>query len=291
MTDSHADNQGSAQLINYQDWVGREEKRTDRLDLRIAQLMAATFDMDPQSFVLGTELPTLWHWAFFVPDTPTSQLGNDGHPRRGGFLPPVTLPNRMWAGGRVVFHKPLRVGEDVRKTSRILRCETKQGRSGPLVFVTVKHRIENSAGEAIVEEQDLVYRHPAPKGASPKPHPAPSHADVRVNTTTSAALLFRYSALTFNTHRIHYDHLFVTQQEGYPGLIVHGPLLATMLANVAAKACPGKALTSFEYRALEPLFVGQAFELCAAREDNRTVEVWTQREKRVTMRATTTFAE
>lgn len=284
---------GSA--LDYQMWVGREETTSDTIDLRIARLMAATFDLDPQAFELGSTLEPLWHWAYFVPQARTCELGNDGHPKRGGFLPPVQLPNRMWAGGRVSFVKPLRVGEQARKVSRIIRCEQKQGRSGPLVFVTVQHSIEGQEGLCVREEQDLVYRNPSAAGVSKiKPNSPLQKADFSVAADANSVRLFRYSALTFNSHRIHYDHPFVTQTEGYPALVVQGALLATMLVAAFHQHHPDKRIADFSYRAVAPLFAGEAFELCGSwRKDgdndskgsNVVVDLWVQSSGRETMRA------
>lgn len=168
----------------------------------------------------GDALPPLWHWVYFTPTARASEIGPDGHPRRGGFLPPVELPNRMWAGGRVSFVQPLQVGEAVSRVSRILRCERKSGRTGDLIFVTVEHTLSGSKGVAVVEEQDIVYRNAAPAGGKPAGEAVPPQADFRRRIAIDPVLLFRYSALTFNGHRIHYDHPYATKVEGYPGLIV-----------------------------------------------------------------------
>jgi hydroxyacyl-ACP dehydratase HTD2-like protein with hotdog domain len=194
-------------------------------------------------------------------------IGPDGHPRRGGFLPPVhDLPRRMWAGGRVAFHAPLREGDAVRRTSTILSVQDKTGGSGRLVFVTVRHVVEGPAGIAVEEEQDIVYR--GAEGAAVKPgSPAPDwHGARRRELVPDPVMLFRYSALTGNGHRIHYDHPYVTQVEGYPGLVVHGPLQATLMAHLAAEAAPGRRLARFAFRGRRPCFAGRRLTVLARPE-------------------------
>jgi len=233
--------------MTYQDYVGRTETRTDTVAPRIIQGLAATLNVETPDL-----LPPLWHWTLFQDWVPPERLGPDGHPRRGGFLPPVhDLPRRMWAGGRVQFLAPLRPGDTVRRTSTILAVNEKQGGSGRLVFVTVGHVIEGPGGVAVDERQDIVYR--SAEGAAAKPAepalPAPPGA-LRAEVHPDSVLLFRYSALTGNGHRIHYDLDYVRDAEGYPGLIVHGPLQATLLAGLLA----GRPVTTFSYRGLRPAF-------------------------------------
>lgn len=251
--------------------------------------MAATLDLDPAAIALGYPLPPLWHWAYFTPDARQSELGPDGHPKRGGFLPPVELPNRMWAGGRFAFLRPLQVGETARRVSRILRCEAKASRHGPLVFVTVRHAIASANGPALDEEHDIVYRQPAPRGTPPAGETAPADADFRRPIQPDPVLLFRYSALTFNGHRIHYDHPYVTQVEGYPGLVVHGPLTATLLLEAFRAAHPDKIIECFDYRAVGPLFDTAAFDVCGRVTGPTSAELWTDCAGRLTMRASLTF--
>ena len=270
-------------------WIGREEQRTDRLDARIAQALAATLDQDASPLGTGAELPPLWHWVYFTPNARASEIGPDGHPRRGGFLPAVELPNRMWAGGRLSFLQPLRIGEDVRRVSRILRCERKSGRAGDLIFVTVEHRISNDRGVAIVEEHDIVYRNAAPRGGPLAGEAVSASADFRRTVRPDPVLLFRYSALTFNGHRIHYDQPYVTQVEGYPGLIVHGPLTATLLLEAFRAAHPHQRVTRFAFRAVGPLFDTHDFDVCGRITGPGAAELWTDCGGRLTMKAELDF--
>jgi 3-methylfumaryl-CoA hydratase len=270
-------------------WIGREELRADRIDPRIAQALAATLDIDPETMKTGAGLPPLWHWVYFTPNARRSEIGPDGHPRRGGFLPPVTLPNRMWAGGRFKFLQPLVVGESVTRLSRIKRCEQKSGRSGDLVFVTVEHTISGERGVALIEEHDIVYRQPAPKGGPLAGGKAEAQAEFRSHVHPDPVLLFRYSALTFNGHRIHYDHPYTTQEEGYPGLIVHGPLIATLLLEAFRAAHPDKRVMRFDFRAVGPLFDTTNFDVCGRLTGPGTAELWTDCEGRLTMKADVAF--
>lgn len=254
-------------------WIGREENDEDTLDARHAGLMAATVDRAGGPPATGEALPPLWHWLYFLQGLPPGRLGRDGHPARGGFLPPVPLSNRLWAGGRVQFEAPLAVGEAARKRSTVQAIEHKRGRSGDLVFVTVCHELWRADGtRALREEQDLVYREPPPPGASP-PAPQPVHAaEHRRRWQPDATELFRYSALTFNGHRIHYDADYCRAVEGYAGLVVHGPLIATRLANLAQELL-GRPLRHFAYRGLRPTIVGQPVHL-HARAEGEGLRLW-----------------
>ncbi|MEO1276887.1 MAG: MaoC family dehydratase N-terminal domain-containing protein, partial [Pseudomonadota bacterium] len=229
-------------------WIGRSEVAEDTLDPGKLRLMEATLDRPP-ALAEGDALPPLWHWLFFNSPVATQGLGPDGHAARGGFLPPVALPRRMWAGGRLKFDAPLRIGAPARRISTIEAVAEKTGRAGPLVFVTVRHEIE--AGGHLTEWHDIVYRGPA--DGAPKREPAPNGTPV-TRITPSLPLLFRYSALTFNTHRIHYDADYCRDVEGYPGPIVHGPLIATYLAGLAMSQL-ARPLERFNFRAKQPLFV------------------------------------
>ncbi|HZY03098.1 MAG TPA: MaoC family dehydratase N-terminal domain-containing protein, partial [Anaeromyxobacteraceae bacterium] len=207
-------------------WVGREERRVDLVSPSHLAAWNATLDRDDPFPGDGDPAPPGFHWALFPPLTRQSELGPDGHPRRGGFLPPVPLPRRMWAGSRLRFHRPLRVGERVEQRSVVAKVEEKTGRAGPLVFVTVRHLVAGSTGTALEEEQDLVYR--GIRGPLPAPPVEPARPGAwRRRVVPDDVLLFRYSALTFNGHRIHYDRRYATAAEGYDGLVVHGPLIAT----------------------------------------------------------------
>src|SRR5689334_15425119 len=204
-----------------------------------AVALGATLDYDAP-LLPGDALALLWHWIFFRPTVAQAQIGEDGHPRKGGFLPDLGLPRRMWAGGRLRFHAPVTVGSAITRESSILNVSEKQGRTGKLGFVTVKHRIYCEGTLAIDEEQDIVYREPAAPGApTPAPTAAPDSAQWHRQIVPDEVLMFRYSALTFNGHRIHYDKPYATQVEGYPNLVVHGPLIATLLMDLLRRQCPG----------------------------------------------------
>ncbi len=245
-------------------WVGHTRSDVDAINLRHALLLAATVDYPKtDSLRVGQALPPLWHWIYFLEGQATSQLGADGHPSRGGFLPPIPLPNRMWAGGRVTFLSPLLIGSTVRKTSRIVKIVHKQGRSGDLLFVTVLHELHSLEDKLLLsEEQDLVYKgsNPAPQVAAPSLPPV--MGQFSRTFTPTASHLFRYSALTFNGHRIHYDVDYCREVEGYRNLVIHGPLNATMLAN-HAEEITGKRLRSFTYRGLAPALLGNCITLRA----------------------------
>src|ERR1035437_3736029 len=219
--------------MTYASYVGKTETHSDTVWPLLIRGLSATLDIPQQDVAPGGVLPPLWHWMLFQEWAPAHGLGADGHPLRGGFLPPVhDLPRRMWAAGRVRCERDLRAGDPVSRVSEILKVEEKSGGSGRLVFVTVRHRISGPAGLAIEEAHDIVYR--GTEGAAGKaaePAPPPPAGAFGHEVQPNPVLLFRYSALTANGHRIHYDLDYVTREEGYPGLIVHGPLQATWLAD------------------------------------------------------------
>jgi 3-methylfumaryl-CoA hydratase len=228
-----------------------------------------------------------------VPAARQSAIGPDGHPARGGFLPPVPLPRRMWAGGRLTFPKPLRVGEAVQRHSQVMSVEHKSGRSGELVFVLVRHEFHGAAGLAITEEHDIVYRDmPAVDAPAPTYSQAPAQQAWQRQIVPDDVLLFRYSALTFNGHRIHYDRRYVTEVEGYPGLIVHGPLIATLLVDLLRRNMPDAVIAAIEFRAVKPVFDIAPFHVCGQPQgDARTVKLWTRdADGHLTMDMTATLA-
>jgi 3-methylfumaryl-CoA hydratase len=264
-----------AELEHLKDWIGRTQEIADVIAPDRVAAMAATLDLAPAPQP-GDVLPPGWHWLFFNGAVRASELGEDGHPKRGGFLPPVPLPRRMWAGGRLGFPGAVRVGETVRRHSEIKSVEIKHGRSGQLVFVVVKHQIFGSAGLAIEEEHDIVYRPaPEPGAAAPAPQAAPQDGKWQKTIRPDPVLLFRYSALTFNGHRIHYDWPYVTKVEGYPGLVVHGPLTSTLLLELVRAQAPQRRLVQYTYRGLSPLFDGAPYTVNGRPEaDGATVKLW-----------------
>lgn len=288
-------------LARLQAWQGRSETLADDITAAPVRALSATLDRDDVPPVPGTPLPALWHWLYFLPHARQSEIGEDGHARRGGFLPPVPLPRRMWAGGRLAWEpgNPLRVGDRVERTSTIASVTHKAGRTGELVFVLVRHEVRNERGLALTEEHDIVYRAAAPSGntgeAGPPPIPAPRDAAFGRDIVPDDVLLFRYSALTFNGHRIHYDRRYVTQVEGYPGLIVHGPLIATLLLDLLRRNVPGAQLARFEFRAVRPTFDTAPFRVhgkpAEAGANGKTFSLWGEdADGWLTMQATAVLA-
>ncbi len=257
-------------------WIGRQQVLHDSITSFPVAALAATLDRDDAEPQPGDTLPPLWHWLYFLPRARQSQLGADGHPLRGSFLPPVALPRRMWAGGRLRFPGTLRIGDVVTRTSTVADVSLKEGRTGPLVFVLVRHDIAGPGGVAVTEEHDIVYRGlPGPNEPTPPPRPAPDAEAWRRDVAPDDVLLFRYSALTFNGHRIHYDRRYVTQEESYPGLVVHGPLLATLLADLVRRNTD-RRLAAFRFRAASPVFDTAPFALCGQAEPDRA-NLWVRR--------------
>lgn len=274
--------------VNLQDWVGREIERTDHLRPEPARFMQATLDRDP-TFATGDQLPPLWHWLYFLEASRFSDLGRDAHPKRGGFLPPVTLPRRMWAGGRFAFHSDLVLGQAATKKSTIKSVVEKEGRTGPLCFVTVQHDYLQNGQLALSEEHDIVYRaDPGPQAETAEPAQAPEYAEFSQTITPTQVLLFRYSALTFNGHRIHYDADYARDVEGYDGLVFHGPLTATLLLDLACRqtARPPK---HFTFRGLAPISGLAAFHI-EGQQNKDTADLWARRaDGALAMSATASF--
>ncbi len=258
------------------DWVGSTETLTDTVGIVPVRGLAATLDDGNPVPGPGDPLPPLWHWLYFLPQARRGEIGPDGHPMRGGFLPPVPLPRRMWAGGRLRWSDAIRVGDAIERVSRVADVTSKSGKSGDLVFVLVEHRVSTARGLALVEEHDIVYRQaPAPGTAAPTPPAARTDETWSARIVPDAVLLFRYSALTFNGHRIHYDRRYVTGVEGYPGLIVHGPLIATLLVELLRARLPQATPASFSFRAISPLFDIAPFEVCGKpSDDGKQVDLW-----------------
>jgi len=286
----------AATLTHLQSWVGKTETLSDDITAAPVRALSATLDRDDAAPVHGsTVLPALWHWLYFLPKQRQSEIGPDGHPKRGGFLPPVPLPRRMWAGGRLRWlpENPLLVGDTVQRISRIDSVTHKAGRTGDLLFVLVKHEVHNGKGLALTEEHDIVYR-AAAQANDPVPPPTAAEQGAlwQREIVPDDVLLFRYSALTFNGHRIHYDRRYVTEVEGYPGLIVHGPLIATLLVDLVRRHVPDSFITGFHFKAVRPTFDLHPFRLNAKpAPDGKTVQVWAQdHEGWLTMQGTVELA-
>ncbi len=300
-------------------WTGRSETVQDVLHAKPLVLFSATLDRQDPPPKAGDEIPPFWHGLYFLTATRQSELGADGHPPRGGFLPPVPLPRRMFAGAQVDFVRPLHVGQTVERRSTILGVSQKQGRSGEMVFLQLQHEISDAAGVCVVETQDIVYRdeptaetrtqikptEPAVAAAnavSPEPTFSKNEVSAKESPVTPApatqvqwsrtitpdpVLLFRYSALTFIGHRIHYDYPYTTEVEGYPGLVVHGPLQATMLLDLLRCELPQCVPKRFVFRAVSPLFCTGAFCVCGATMGGGQYSLWIEDQHgRVTMQAT-----
>ncbi len=272
------------------DWVGRTETAKDVVTAAPVAMLSALLDRDDPEPRAGDTISPLAHWLYFLPVHRESQVGPDGHAYRGEFLPPVPLPRRMWAGSRLEFLHPLAVGEPIRRVSRITSVRLKEGRSGPLVFVTVRHEVSGPSGLALTDEHDIVYRGAEGAAVAP-PVAAPAGETWSREIRPDPVLLFRYSAVTFNGHRIHYDHPYVTGVEGYPGLVVHGPLVATLLVDLLLRNRPGTRLAAFSFRAMRPLFDTAPFTTCGIPDEaTRSARLWTRdAEGAITMDATATW--
>ncbi len=281
-------------MDNLTAWIGRSETRSDLIGATPALALNATLDHPDTAFAPGTPLLPLWHWLYFLPLHRQSEIGADGHAKRGGFLPPVPLPRRMWAGSQFEFRAPVRVGDVVERTSTIADVSSKEGRTGKLVFVKVRHevRCNGAADPAIIEFHDIVYREARrPDDVEPPPQRAAIGAAWQREIVPDDVLLFRYSALTFNGHRIHYDRKYVTEVEGYPGLIVHGPLIATLLMDLVRRNAPEADVASFRFKAVRPTFDLQPFRVNGQlQDDGKTIRLWAQdHEGWLTMDATATL--
>jgi 3-methylfumaryl-CoA hydratase len=264
----------TSSLEDLRQWIGRKEIHTDTATAWPVAALSATLDRPDPEPAIGTQIPPGWHWLYFLETTPGSKLARDGHPERGGFLPPVELPRRMWAGGRIDFCSPLRIGDSLLRESEIVSVEPKQGKSGSLVFVTVRHTIRSPGTIAVVEEHDIVYREAAKPGdRSPAGEAAPQDAPWRRALTADAVLLFRFSALIFNAHRIHYD-IDYCREEGYPGLIVHGPLQTILALDLCRRNDP-RPVRRLDYRARLPVYHGEPFTVNGDPDANgQSVTLW-----------------
>lgn len=259
--------------------------------------LSATLDRNDPEPAPGIFLPELWHWLYFLPRPQQSEIGPDGHAKRGGLLPPVPLPRRMWAGGRLRWVGKLQIGDMIERVSTIKLVTHKSGCTGDLLFVLVEHQISNQQGLALTEKYDIVYRAaPSPDEQPPAPTPAPRNAQWTKVINPDPVLLFRYSTLTFNGHRIHYDRSYVTQEEGYSGLIVHSPLIATLSVDLVKEHHPGRKLQSFEFRPIRPTFDIHRMKVNAALDGDdpsgQTLQVWAEdHEGWLTMQAKAVLSE
>ncbi len=257
---------------DYSHWLGRRETVGDDLSPATARAAAATLGEDLERFEQGTDLPPLWHWFYFLATAPQAKLGTDGHPHReaSSFMPPIPFPRRMFAGARLRWHRPLVIGRPARREAVLEKLAKKSGRSGELAFVTVRYRVLQDDGVCLEEEQDIVYRQPGPPIPPPMPVKLPAVAEPAWSRTVvpDTRLLFRFSALTFNAHRIHYDRPYASQEEGYPGLVVHGPLTAMLLLKLACERNP-RPVAAFSFRGQGPLFDAAPIRLLATPADGR----------------------
>lgn len=254
-------------------WIGKQEIMHDIVSLAAVKAMSATLDQQQCPVVQGDHLPGLWHWLYFSPAIPASDIAKDGHQKLGKFLPPVPLKRRMWAGSQLSFHHPIKVGDELKRISTIKDITQKQGRTGQLVFVTVCHDIFEGDKLAISEQQNIVYRDVETKKSSPQAKLAPEVPMWSREVRPDAVLLFRYSALTFNSHRIHYDRSYAMGEEGYDGLVVHGPLTATLLLDLLYRELPGARVQSYQFRGVSALFDFDIIKLQGRRQGNK-VSLW-----------------
>ncbi len=259
---------------SWADWFGRTETLIDTVSPTPARAMGATLGREPSGVSCGGELPPLWTWLYFLPLARMDEVGPDGHPKRGGFLPPIALPRRMWAGSRCTFHGPVRIGDEVQKTSTILKVTEKSGNAGTLVFVTVQHEVSASGRPVMTEEQDLVYMDIPPVWRPPAPTPLPPCAWSEP-VAIDPVFLFRFSALTFNGHRIHYDRTYATEVEKYPGLVVHGPAQAILLFDEATRRHPDRRPAGFMFRGVRPLFDFDQVSLNGAPREDGGIDLFT----------------
>lgn len=260
---------------NLSDWIGRSRTEADVASVAPMRGLASLLDRDPEQVRDGQALPPSAYWLYFLPFVPQSAIDRDGHPQRGGFLPPVDLPRRMWAGSRMETGDPIRIGEAIERKSTILDISEKDGRSGRLVFVAVQHEISGPRGLALRERQDIVYREPPREAIQSKPAPAEETPAFEISRTfePDPVKLFRFSALTFNGHRIHYDRDYARQEEGYRDLVVHGPFVATLLMDLAGEAAGKRRISSFIWRGKQPAFADATLTLGARRNGPDELEL------------------
>lgn len=260
---------------NYDAWIGKSMATEALVTAYQADALTATLDRDDPPYREGDAIPPGWHLFYMREVVKLKDTAPDGHPKRGNFLPPIDLPRRMWAGTKASYHQPIRVGEHIRQVSTIEAVTPKVGKTGNLVFLKLKHEISGEDGLATSEIQDVVYREEAAPGApATKPPPAPGEAVWKRAIHPTPVLLFRYSALTMNSHRIHYDRTYVTEVERYPGLLVHGPLTFTLLLDLFRREMPETTLKSFSVRAVSPLYDIHDFTVEGAPDGDGAAKLW-----------------
>lgn len=260
--------------MNYDNWIGKSKNQSDTMAPEPLRRFEALLNRDPGSVNNGTVLPPCAHWIYFNPAAPQDALAADGHPQKGDFLPPVELPSRMWAGGTIRFKKPLTTGQSADKKTTITAIDEKDGTSGKLCFITLRHQISTAGALAIDEDQEIVFREASEKGAHPiRTQPVDVDFDWKKSIQLNSAHLFRFSALTFNSHKIHYDHPYATQTEGYPNLVVHAPLLLVLMMNFFKTKTDGKVIEEIAYRAAGPMFLDEEITITSKDTDNNKVEM------------------
>jgi 3-methylfumaryl-CoA hydratase len=274
----------------FQDWIGREEVVTQRADGWPIRGLCALLGREDASHE-GAAIPNAGHWTYFTPAVPQRLIDTDGHPQRGGLLPPFPQVRRMWAGSNVVFERPIRVGETLTKSTRIADIAVKDGRTGQLVFLKLANRYTVAGCAMLNETQTLVYRHqPTADEPGPAPKLAPANPDWSRRIEATPALLFRYSAVTFNAHHIHYDKPYATGEEGYATTVVQGQLVATILLEEVRCRYPNREVAAFDFRVVRPLFEGATFAIEGQRQDERTLALWSRAEDgAVSLSATLSF--
>jgi 3-methylfumaryl-CoA hydratase len=276
----------------FAEWIGRQERLDEELSLAPVQAMLATLDDGERRLGPGDPLPPLWHWLYFLPRVPAARIGKDGHPQRGGFLPPVELPRRMFAGARLHFRHPLVIGKPASRAGTVRDISQKHGASGTLIFVTVEYQVEQDGRVCVEEVQDIVYREPGARIAAPAAVelPAPPASAWTRTVTPDPVLLFRFSALTFNAHRIHYDRPYAINEEGYPGLVVHGPLTAVLLLDLVHRHTD-RTVIAYSFRGRAPLFDLAPFRLVGQPEDDAVALEAVGPDGGVAMTATATLGD
>lgn len=273
--------------VNLHAWESCTTTQVGGVSADMAQALHATVGSTACAPAHGARLPPLWHWCGFPHFAPNEMLGEDGHPRGGALLPPVHLPRRMWASGAVHFHAPLHVGDTLERRSSVRSVIEKTGATGPMVFVTLDHEIYGPSGLGITEQQDIVYLNIPDVYTPPRKKPMPDSPCEHVETTET--LLFRYSALTFNAHRIHYDRAYTVDVEKYPDLIVHGPLQATLLMRRAVQS-KGRVPNHFYFKGIHPMFAKGGCDIGYEHED-AALNLWTGQDGHTCMQATAIWEE